>query len=298
MLGFLAGIVGMMLCGEEAFIVAGWWGLWEFSVRAPWRRVNSDKTLTRRNIGWMGLILAVLCWSMFVWLSVIYIPAHRAEGEGYFYVHRYAYLGSSLTEIARNFFLKPGLWIAHVFSLRSLALLALYLVPLGFLPLKRLGISVLLIPTALYTLMSVSPEQTSIFHQYTAIWIPFLAIATVDALHTMRYSGVVVPKSVELDLNVVSLRRASMLVVAAILSFLAFSPIFGLSGHPEWFSPESWAGEAMGVVESTPPDSPIAAPSALCPHLSHRRVLLLKPETEWPGVDEVLVLPDFPPDGS
>ncbi|HDS30553.1 MAG TPA: DUF2079 domain-containing protein [Firmicutes bacterium] len=293
---FIAGIIGMTLCGEEAFIVAGWWGLWEFFERSPWRRIKSEKTMTRRNVGWVGLFIMAFCWTIFIWLSLVYIPAHRAEGEGYFYVHRYAYLGDSVGEIALNFFVKPGLWLSHVFDMRSFALLALYIVPLGFLPLTRLGISALLIPTALYTLISVSPEQKSIYHQYTAMWIPFLAIATVDSLHTMRYAGVSVPKSVMDDFTVLSLRRASMLVVAAVLGFLAFSPIFGLSGHPEWFTPEEWAGEAKGVVESVPPDAAISAPSALCPHLSHRPVLLLKPETEWQGAYEVLVLPDFPPE--
>ncbi len=281
LLGFIAGIAGLMMCGEEAFIVAGWWGLWEFLVRTPWRKSSADKVKPNPVIGWLGLAVMLICWIGFVWLSMVYIPSHRAEGEGYFYVHRYQYLGDSLGEIVKNFFVKPGLWIPHVFGLRSLALLALYLVPMALLPVIRPKTLALLLPTVLYTLLSVSPEQRSIFHQYTAMWIPFLAIASAEALIIKSNDGQI-------------LRRASALLLAGVLGFLMFSPIFGLSAHPEWFSPEEWAGEARGVVMSTDPDAAIAAPSALCPHMSHRRVILLKPETEWEGIEEVLVLPDFP----
>ena len=292
----LLGMIGLCLCGEEGFIVAGWWGLWEFLSRQPWRK-RDENTPGDPTPGWLGLLLMVIFWAGFVYLSLIYIPAHRAEGEGYFYIHRYEYLGHSIREIARNFFTRPGLWIGHAFDSRSLALLALYLVPLALLPLTRPGALALLLPTAVYTLLSVSDEQRSIFHQYTAIWIPFLIIASAEA-SIVRLTTASWSMEVRTNPKAVQLRIASTLLMASFLSFLAFSPIFGLSMHPEILTPEDWAGEAKGIVQSVGPDDAVSAPSALCPHLSHRRVLLLQPNTEWPGVgldEEVLVLPEFPP---
>jgi len=284
---FLLGLIGLVCCGEEGFIVAGWWCLWEFAVKKGQMQTRLPYAL-----------LAILFWAGFVYLSAVYIPAYRSEGEGYFYIHRYAYLGHTLPDIARNFFIKPWLWIKHLVDSRSLALLALYLVPLGLLPLKRPKYLALLIPTLLYTLLSESPEQKSIFHQYTAMWIPFLMIATAEALTPLdNRRKRAVPASAPLYAPVYALVSAPLyaLLIASILGFLAFSPLFGLSMHPELFHPEPWAGEAKGIIRTVLPDEPISAPSALCPHLSHRQVLLLQPNVLWPGADNITILPQFPP---
>ena len=281
---WLIGLVGLALCGEEGLIVGGWWGLCEFFSS----RIDYDKNppvRSRSPMRFVGLIVAFLFWIFFVYLIAVYIPGHRAEGEGYFYTHRYSYLGRTVGDIAVNLFMNPRLWLPHLFNGRSLALLALFLVPLALLPLRKPGILILLIPTALYTLLSESPEQKSIFHQYVSMWIPFLFIATAEALASYGQSGG----------GRISLKAASTLLVASILALLSFSPIFGLSMHPELLTPESWAGEAKGVIRSIGPDTAISAPSALCPHLSHRRVLLLQPKTGWPGAGQVVVLPEFPP---
>jgi uncharacterized membrane protein len=283
---FLVGLIGLACCGEEAFIVAGWWCLWEtifqkgkIQIRLPYA------------------ILAILFWGGFVYLSAVYIPAYRSEGAGYFYVHRYAYLGHNVSQIATNFFTKPWLWIKHVLDGHSFALLSLYLVPLGLLPLKRPKYLALLIPTILYTLMSESLEQKSIFHQYSAMWIPFLMIALAEAIlrpsaNNQSTESLAVNKAIDRRLQIV-------LLIASILGFLAFSPLFGLSMHPELFTPESWAGEARGIISTIQPDEPVSAPSALCPHLSHRRVLLLQPKDQWPGVGtgNITMLPEFPLEG-
>lgn len=283
------GLIGLGLCSEEGLIVAGWWCFWEFINRKGWS-LN-----TTGGSGWFWLILTAMFWALFAGLSLVYIPAHRAIGEGYFYVHRYAYLGDSVSEIAKNFFLKPWLWISHAFDGRGISLLALYLVPLALLPLRRPWILALLLPTALYTLLSVSPEQRSIFHQYTAIWIPFLFITAAETMPlTQKIVGNLIEHRKSPDLF--KLELASILFTASVLGCLAFSPILGLSMHPEILTPEPWAAEARGIVESIEPDDAIAAPSALCPHLSHRRNLLLKPNTKWPVSGDLIVLPDFPPE--
>ncbi len=291
---FLIGLLGLCLCGEEGIIVAGWWGLWEFLSRRPWRKPPDKNPGINRAFGWFGLAMLAILWAGFIYLSMVYIPSHRTEGEGYFYIHRYEYLGSSMGEIVRNFFFKPGLWISHAFDSRGWALLALYFIPLALIPFRRIGTLSLLIPTIFYTLLSVSPEQRSIFHQYTAIWIPFLFIATAEALVVYRTTA-----SWTMDIRtnpkIVQTRLASALVVAAFVAFLSFSPIFGFSMHPELLTPEEWAAEAKGVVMSVGPDEAISAPSALCPHLSHRQMLLLQPDSEWQDI-EVKVLPDFPPE--
>lgn len=267
---WLGGLIGLVLCGEEGFIVAGWWGLWEFVSR--FREKGMYK--------WVSLISAILFSAGFIYISFIFIPAHRFEAEGYFYVHRYSYLGNDIKEIAFNFVTKPWLWLSHLLDGRSFALIALYLAPLGFLPAFRPKILALLLPTFIYTLISESPEQKSIFHQYTSMFIPFLMIAVLEAIRWGRMN-----------------RQKSALIAltSSFLGFLAFSPTLGFSMHPELLMPESWAGEAKGIIMQIAPDQPVSAPSALCPHLSHRRVLLLKPNDKWQDVDEVLILPDFPP---
>ncbi len=290
----LAGMIGLGLCGEEGLIVAGWWGLWEFLSRRPWRKLIKDEARGDRLTGWIGLASLAIFFGAFLYLSFVWIPAHRIEGEGYFYVHRYEYLGGSMGEIIRNIFTKPGMWIGHAFDGRGIALLALYLVPLALLPLQRFGTFMIMLPTIMYTLLSVSDEQRSIYHQYTAMWIILLFIVVAETL-VVYYSTATWTMEARTNPRRVQIKRALSLIIASFLGMLIFSPIIGWAMHPELLTPEEWAGEAAGVVMSIGPDEAISAPSALCPHLSHRRVLLLKPDTDWEGVEEIRVLPDFPP---
>jgi uncharacterized membrane protein len=285
-LPFISGLIGMSLCGEEALIVAGWWGLWEMIVRRPRlkdAKIYEDIRESNKMIGYVGLAFTVIFWAGFYYLATKFIPSHRIEGEGYFYIHRYAYLGGSIGEMVKNFFMSPGLWLTRIFSARSAGLLLLYLSPLCFLPVLRPKTLLLLLPTAIYTLISESPEQTSIYHQYTSIWIPFLMIATVESLILPDIVSPMAP----------NLRRAKPLFVAALLGTLSFSPIIGWSQHWEWFKSPAWAAEARGLIQSIDPDQPVSAPSALCPHLSHRRDLLWKDHVEWSIEGDVLVIEGF-----
>lgn len=285
---FLCGIIGLTLCGEEGLIVAGWWGLWELFVRRKRSReaaVLMDQRESDRRIGWLGLGISVACFLGFYYLATVYIPSFRAIGESYFYIHRYEYLGNTIDELIKNFFLSPELWISHMFEPRSIGLMLMYLAPFAFLPILRPKTLCLLIPTIIYTLISESAEQKTIFHQYTSVWIPFMAIATAEALILPDIISPMAP----------NLRRARPLLFMAILTTLAFSPIIGWSMKPAWFTPEPWAGEAKGIIESISPEQAVAAPSALCPHLSHRRDLIWKDHTRWEVDGEILTLPDFPP---
>lgn len=289
-LPFIVGIIGLSMCGEEGLLIAGWWGLWEFVVRKPFARrdrIHADYVETDKSFGWLGFFIMVVCWALFWYVTTKWIPAHRTPGEAYFYIHRYEYMGGSMQEIMLNFVLKPWRWISHSFDSRGLGLLAMYLVPLYLLPLLRPKTLLLLLPTIIYTLASVSDEQRSIFHQYTAMWIPFLAIATAEAL--------VLPDI--LSTRPPTLRRALPLFYASLLGMLFFSPILGWSMHPEILTSEDWAPEARGLIQLIEPDQPVAAPGALCPHLSHRRELIWKGQTSWIIEGEVLVLPDYPPEG-
>ncbi len=291
---WLIGVIGMSLCSEEAIIVAGWWSLWEFISRKPWKRNDDPESRKHFNLGWSGLILAGLLWTGFLYLSIVYIPSHRPEGEDYFYVHRYAYLGDSMLEIAKNFFLKPAVWVRHALDGRGWALLALYFIPLALLPVRRPWFLSLLLITGLYTLLSNSPEQRSIFHQYTSIWIPFLFIACAEALRPTRNIPDAFDANTTRTSDVIN-RRAMMLVTGSFLGMLMFSPLIGLSMHPELITPDPWAPEARMIIETVQSNDAVAAPSALCPHLSHRRVLLLKSGPEFVYGDEIVVLPEFPP---
>jgi uncharacterized membrane protein len=64
---FIAGLIGLGLCGEEGFIVAGWWGFWEFLVS------GISRATRRPAIGWTGLAAMVFFWAGFVYLSAVYI---------------------------------------------------------------------------------------------------------------------------------------------------------------------------------------------------------------------------------
>ena len=60
-------------------------------------------------------------------------------------------------------------------------------VPLTFLPLRKVAFVLLLIPNCFFTLMTTTYWPTiSIAFQYTAHWIPFLFLATILSLWCSR----------------------------------------------------------------------------------------------------------------
>jgi uncharacterized membrane protein len=254
-----------LMCQEEVWIMVGAMGL--FLLLFERDRVR-------------GSILAIAGWGGFLCLVFLFFPLFR-EGEGYFYVHRYAYLGNSVGEILSNFFLKPWLWIPRLFSARAIVFLLLLLLPVGLIPLKKPKYLLILLPAYIYSTLSVEPLQTSIFAQYVAVYIPFIMIGTIYGLHQL--ANKLAPDD-SLKRNV--FRSLAILSLApALISNCLFSPFFWSTAYQK-----SQIGEFLPVfkpgieklyeqAKNLPSGESISCGSNLAPHLI-RRNLYLFPDYE------------------
>ena len=255
-------------CQEEAWIIVGMVGLYLALFRGMRRA---------------GLMVFMCSWLFFFWLVVNFIPSFRTEGD-YFYIHRYSYLGTSGGEIFKNIFIHPGLWLGHLFDARSFAFIVMMLAPLGFLPLRRPKILFIIIPTIFYTLISGYDIQKSIFHQYTAPFIPFLLLSFVDNFEKSK------------DANT-RLNSLHLPAVAALCSIFAYAMmlLFPIWGHPELFS-QSGVSNLYSFLDGyyiryIKADDKVCTTSKYAPHLSNRAYLTLFPQLEWLGSvpDKILI---------
>lgn len=256
-------------CQEEVWIIVGMVGLY-LALFHGMRKA--------------GFIMFFLSWLFFFWLVVAFIPSFRAEGD-YFYIHRYAYLGSSPGEIAKNIFLHPGLWLRRMFDGRSIAFIFMMLAPLGFLPLRRPKILFMIIPVAFYTLISGYDIQKSIFHQYTAPFIPFLILAYIDNFRTENN------KSLPLNISQISIGGflCASFAFIMMLNFpiLKHEDIYWYQGTRTMDAANS--GYLLNQISEHA--GRISTISKYAPHLTDREYLTLFPQLDWEGQppDSILV---------
>ncbi len=227
-----------------------------------------------RGMRLAGIITLILSWTFFFYIVISLIPSFRPEGD-YFYIHRYAYLGSSAGEIAVNVFLHPGLWLKRMVDSRSIAFVLMMLAPLGFLPLRRPKMLFILIPTVFYTLVSGYDIQRTIFHQYTAPFIPFLMLAMLDNF-TINENGKPSIRNTQLAVGALWCGLCGMLMLL----------MFPVGGFPGIYGNPNAQFDARldrHFVELIPEDAKVSTISKYAPHLSSRKHLTLFPNIGWNG---------------
>ncbi|BAZ29060.1 hypothetical protein NIES4074_14970 [Cylindrospermum sp. NIES-4074] len=99
------------------------------------------------------------------------------------HLHRFAHLGNSFPEMAKNMLFNPGLILGNLFSLQNLFYLFLLLVPVIW-GLSFRGITPLIgaIPCLGINLLADSLQQKDLFFQYSLPIVPFLFLAVIQTL--------------------------------------------------------------------------------------------------------------------
>jgi len=133
-----------------------------------------------------GTVTLGLAWVIIA--TKLVIPSFNPEGQ-YYYLGRYASLGSSPEEILLSFFLKPGQTLAQVVTPEKVRYVLHLLVPLGFLPLLGPGLLVLALPTLGYLLLRGESPSFLIITQYAAPMVPFLFYATIAGMARVKGQG-------------------------------------------------------------------------------------------------------------
>jgi uncharacterized membrane protein len=223
---------------------------------------------------WYGAIALFAGSAWFLIATQVIIPFFRPNGVEA--VGRYAYLGNSVLEIAQNLFLQPGLILGRVFSLNTLEYLALLISPViwGLLT-QHLTAMVAAIPTLVINLLSDSPAQRDLVHQYSLPVLPFLLVAVIASLAAGK----------------AWLRNPRTIVLWSLVFFLALAK-YGYFGSIYLDSLDTWQAtrEAIAQVQTS---GGVLTTAEIAPHLTHRQLVKFtdvnSPPTNLAQFDYVLL---------
>lgn len=207
----------------------------------------------RRRCGAIAIILG-LTW--FIIATGIIIP-HFSGGQPEA-VARYGQLGNSVTEIAKNLFLKPRLVARQLFTLANLEYLLLLILPLlwGLSP-RHLTPIIGGLPILALNLLSSSLQQKNLTQHYSLPILPFLLLAVISSLRGNSYW----------------LRHPRHIMLWSLVAFLALAKYgYFWSRYLQHFDTVAASREAVALVNS--PGSVLTA-DHIAPHLTHRHILML-----------------------
>jgi uncharacterized membrane protein len=205
----------------------------------------------KRTCGTIALLTGII-W--FFVASQVIIPQFRPGGVEA--VARYRYLGGSVLEIARNFFLKPDLILGKIFSLGSLEYLLLLALPLlwGF-SLRYFTVLLPALPTLVVNILSTSPSQRNLVHQYSLPILPFLMLMVIDNVAQHR----------------VRLRKKWAIVLWSLITFLALAK-YVYFGSTYLQAIDTWQATRSAIAEVQGSGSVLTTHN-IAPHLTHRTLI-------------------------
>ena len=200
-----------------------------------------------------AIIAIILGCAWFVIATQLIIPSF--SGEEAAAVDRYGYLGNSVLDIAKNLIIKPNLVLGKIFSRSTFSYILLLTIPLWwglapqhFLPL--LGAS----PILLINILSESPSQRNLVHQYSVPIVPWLLIVVVMALASQHVWF-----------------NQRNIVIWSVVAFLALAK-YGYFGSIYLQTWDTWGATraAIALIDSK---EGVLTTSDIAPHLTHRSLL-------------------------
>ncbi|SRR5579883_532197 len=205
----------------------------------------------RRVCGAIALVVGVT-W-FFVATQVI-IPAFRPEGVEA--TVRYAYLGDSVFDIAKNLVLRPQIVLGRIFSPATAEYLLLLLVPLLWgIHWRYLAPMLAALPMLLVNILSESPSQRNLVHQYSLPILPFLMVVVIAVWAA----------------NTTWIRSQRAILLWSLLAFLVLGK-YTHFGSIYLDSLDNWAATrtALSQVRS---EGSVLTTHNLVPHLTHRALI-------------------------
>lgn len=203
-----------------------------------------------------GIIAIVLGCGWFAIATQLIIPTF--SGTEAAAIDRYGYLGDSVLDIIKNLVVQPNLVLGRIFSGSTFGYLLLLFSPLGWglapqhlLPL--IGAS----PILLINLLSESPAQRNLVHQYSLPIIPWLFVMIIMAISSKH----------------TWFKSQHNIIIWSLIAFLALAK-YGYFGSIYLESYDTWGAtnQAIALVKGT---GGVLTTSNIAPHLTHRNLLEL-----------------------
>ncbi|WP_169216714.1 DUF2079 domain-containing protein [Brasilonema sp. UFV-L1] len=210
----------------------------------------------KRRCGAIALASGIIWFVIATKIVIPFFGTQAASVERH--ISRYAYLGNSFPEIAKNLLLNPGLVLGQVFSLTNLGYLLLLLAPViwglslqGMLPL--IGA----FPTLLMNLLADYPLQKDLIHQYSLPAVPFLVLSIISTLATGQGW----------------LRNKRNIILWSLVAFIALAK-YGYFWSIYSDSLDTWQAtrQAVALVQTK---GPVLTTAEIAPHITHRPVVEL-----------------------
>ena len=194
-----------------------------------------------------------------VWFLVatqLIIPHFRPLGVEA--VARYAGLGDSVLDIAKNLMLQPGLVLNYLLTLPNLEYLCLLLVPVlwGLSP-QHMAPLLAAIPQLVMNFLTTSQPQKDLTHQYSLPILPFLLLAVIAAVAA----------------NKSWIRSKRGILLWSMIGFLALAKV-GYFGDLYLAKLDTWQATRAAIAQIQTTGSVLTNPQ-IAPHLTHRPIIHL-----------------------
>ncbi|HEY9636770.1 MAG TPA: DUF2079 domain-containing protein [Coleofasciculaceae cyanobacterium] len=207
----------------------------------------------KRRCGAIALILGI---SWFLIASKVIIPLFSGREPAA--LHRYSYLGNSISEIMKNLLLKPGLVLDRINVQNSLTYLAKLVFPViwGLSP-QHLAALISTVPVLVLNILSDVPYQRSLQHQYSMPVLPFLLVAVISTLAAGQGW----------------LRNRRTIILWSLLAFFALAKYsYFWSTYLESLDTSQATREAIAQITTK---GGVLTTHDIAPHLTHRSIVKL-----------------------
>lgn len=236
----------------------------------------------------IGLITTAAGALYFVVALKIIIPSYR-DDQSLVYAANYAHLGANPTDIAWNVLIHPLDTVRILADPMRIANLAMYLMPLGFLPLLGLPALLIALPNIGMTFLSQFMTNYSFILYYLAPTVPFLMFAQIDGIATL-----IGRCGVGADRKRAAWIALPALTACAFLTAVWFGPLpisaqfwsanhrvgvfYTTNFHKSNYQRTPHTKSRNLIIEAVPHDARVAAEQAFLPHLFDRREMLCFPD--------------------
>ena len=198
-------------------------------------------------------------------------------GGGLLRIDRYAALGSSFGDIAKNLLTHPRLLFATIMTIPKLQYLFWVFAPVAFVPLFAPSTLILLVPGLLENLLTTFQFQFQGLYQYDSTIVAGIFVGVVYGLHNIRAWW---PKKEKIVFWI--------FLVAMAIGYFFRSPLNPWSFPTELFKINPHWEALRTITQDTPPTASVAANTNLVPHLAEREHIYMLGREPAP-VDIVLI---------
>ncbi len=280
----IAFLVPAFLAAFYFYETKKWWWMSLFLILAA--SIQEDAVLVVAFFGiylickkeWKtGTAIFLLSILYFLLATKLIMPAY---GGGLLRLDRYAQLGGSFSEIAKNFFIHPSLFISTIVQWQKFVYLFWLFLPVAFLPLLAPREWILLVPGLAQNLLTNYAPQFAGAYQYDSALIAGIFIATIYGFKNLpNLFAFLAPTSVlgsGLSETLKTRKKISqILIIISAISLLIRSPISPFNFPTELFKKNERTEAFQKMLERVPKNASVTAHTQIVPHLSQREKIYM-----------------------